>query len=389
MSDQYPFYTDHRDLSALPPHPDLDEGNGWFYSTEDPINEYSFEGPQMDIYSFSIWTYDMAGNISTTYNTDITSTNYVISDLGNDNVVDFGADLGALGSSYDESEGDDYFNEYCDYGPLVSDVPKPNGYVGFDELVIAVGNYAIHGDWLTKGNRVFPDPQNKISPKAGEIIVATEIPERMVIGQEYTISITCDNPSAVAAYHMIFDYDNDKVEVVDITAGEMFNTEERTFFYKKAEGKELMLDGAIFGGEAQFVDNEIAEIKFRARADIAQFNIDDVVLDFRTVSGEEINSSFEVTRTIDRIIPTEFALMQNCPNPFNPTTSIQMALPVASDWTLDIYNIVGQKVAGFSGYAEAGIHSVIWDATGQASGIYFYRISVGDFTATKKMVLVK
>ena len=92
-------------------------------------------------------------------------------------------------------------------------------------------------------------------------------------------------------------------------------------------------------------------------------------------------------------LPTEFALNQNYPNPFNPSTSISFALPTASNYTLTIYNVAGQKVADFAGNAEAGIVNVEWDASNQASGVYFYRVVAdskdGQFKATKKMVLLK
>ncbi len=87
-------------------------------------------------------------------------------------------------------------------------------------------------------------------------------------------------------------------------------------------------------------------------------------------------------------LPDGFEL-KNYPNPFNPVTTIEMNLPQASTWNISIYNITGQKVAEFSGYSESGITSVNWDAKGNASGIYFYKATAGNFSATKKMVLLK
>jgi hypothetical protein len=92
-------------------------------------------------------------------------------------------------------------------------------------------------------------------------------------------------------------------------------------------------------------------------------------------------------------LPTVFALNQNYPNPFNPATNISFDLPTAGNYTLSIYNVAGQKVADFAGNAEAGIVTVEWKATDQASGVYFYRVvaetSDGLFKDTKKMVLLK
>ena len=89
------------------------------------------------------------------------------------------------------------------------------------------------------------------------------------------------------------------------------------------------------------------------------------------------------------LIPSDFALHQNYPNPFNPTTTIGFALPTASNYTLTIYNVSGQEVERFAGAHEAGIVEIEWDAENLASGIYFYKLTAGSFTATKKMVMLK
>ncbi|MFC1476207.1 T9SS type A sorting domain-containing protein [Candidatus Zixiibacteriota bacterium] len=87
--------------------------------------------------------------------------------------------------------------------------------------------------------------------------------------------------------------------------------------------------------------------------------------------------------------PNGFTLWQNYPNPFNATTQIRFALPTASEWRVGIYNIIGQKVEEFSGHAAAGRVAVEWDAGNAPSGMYFYRLTAGDFTNTRKMVLMK
>lgn len=92
----------------------------------------------------------------------------------------------------------------------------------------------------------------------------------------------------------------------------------------------------------------------------------------------------------EEFIPTEFALHQNYPNPFNPVTTIQYDIPEAGEIRLDVYNILGEKVATLvQGRQEIGRYTVRWDAAGMASGMYFYRISSPKFTATKKLVLMK
>lgn len=88
-------------------------------------------------------------------------------------------------------------------------------------------------------------------------------------------------------------------------------------------------------------------------------------------------------------VPDQFALNQNYPNPFNPSTVISLDLPVPSNYRMDIYNVLGQVVKTFEGYGEAGKVEVTWDASNNSSGVYFYRVTAGDFTATRKMMLLK
>ncbi len=89
-------------------------------------------------------------------------------------------------------------------------------------------------------------------------------------------------------------------------------------------------------------------------------------------------------------LPTEFALHQNFPNPFNPTTTLSFDLVRPETVKLSVYNIMGQEVAQLVNRPmQAGTHSVTFDASQLASGMYFYRIEAGAFTDMKRMVLVK
>ena len=92
----------------------------------------------------------------------------------------------------------------------------------------------------------------------------------------------------------------------------------------------------------------------------------------------------------DVISARSFTLNQNYPNPFNPETRIEFSLDTKSEVILTIFNILGQEVATLVDEVKAaGSHSVIWNASDVASGIYFYKLTAGDLTLTKKMVLLK
>jgi len=88
--------------------------------------------------------------------------------------------------------------------------------------------------------------------------------------------------------------------------------------------------------------------------------------------------------------PDAYALLQNHPNPFNPSTQIQFALPNASHVKLEVYNALGERIATLVDETRpAGYHVEQFDATGLASGIYLYRLQAGDFIDTKKLLLLK
>jgi photosystem II stability/assembly factor-like uncharacterized protein len=89
-------------------------------------------------------------------------------------------------------------------------------------------------------------------------------------------------------------------------------------------------------------------------------------------------------------IPDNYSLEQNYPNPFNPSTKISFSLPQAENVKLKVFDMLGKEVATLvNGKLNAGIHQLTWDASGFASGVYFYKIDAGSFNTVKKMMLVK
>ncbi|MFZ1683076.1 MAG: S8 family serine peptidase [Candidatus Zixiibacteriota bacterium] len=88
-------------------------------------------------------------------------------------------------------------------------------------------------------------------------------------------------------------------------------------------------------------------------------------------------------------LPKRFALYQNYPNPFNPSTVIAFDLPRASDYTLEIFDLLGRSVHQAQGRGSAGRVQVTWDGSRAGSGIYLYRVTAGNFSASRKMVLIK
>jgi hypothetical protein len=96
---------------------------------------------------------------------------------------------------------------------------------------------------------------------------------------------------------------------------------------------------------------------------------------------------------IDRIddgYPTQFQLKQNYPNPFNPSTQIKFQISNSNFVTLEIYDLLGHRVATLvNEKLNAGIHTLEWTATGNSSGVYLYRLQAGNYSQTKKLILLK
>ncbi|UCE17358.1 MAG: S8 family serine peptidase [Gemmatimonadota bacterium] len=109
------------------------------------------------------------------------------------------------------------------------------------------------------------------------------------------------------------------------------------------------------------------------------------------LSAEEYSRIISLVKG-ERPIPAEYSLVQNYPNPFNPVTTIAYALPEAARVKVEVFNLLGQKIAVLvEADQRAGTHSVRWDASDMANGVYFYRLSVNDgfWTKTIRMVLMK
>ena len=93
---------------------------------------------------------------------------------------------------------------------------------------------------------------------------------------------------------------------------------------------------------------------------------------------------------VDEDAPAAFAVAQNSPNPFNPSTTISFTIADAGNVAIDVFNVAGQKVDTIaSEFMSAGSHSVTWDASGFSAGVYFYTVKSGDFSKTMKMTLLK
>ena len=112
-----------------------------------------------------------------------------------------------------------------------------------------------------------------------------------------------------------------------------------------------------------------------------RLNVYNSILLIQGITGTENNSG---------IIPKDYRLYQNYPNPFNPSTLIKYSVPEKSFVSLSIYDALGREVADLvNKELNPGNYDVIWNAGDYPSGLYFYKLSAGSYSETKKMILVK
>lgn len=165
---------------------------------------------------------------------------------------------------------------------------------------------------------------------------------------------------------------------------------ENTFKMKIWEGDlsdeedEWLLEGADESDSAR-VTGTFTQFALLSPLDASstdQIEIDDITV---RSTGNTVGVENEITT-----LPNKYELMANYPNPFNPTTNIQFALPTTSNVKLTVVNALGQVVSELvNGQLSAGVHNVVWNAVNMTSGIYFYRVEANDFVQTRKMLLLK
>ena len=138
-------------------------------------------------------------------------------------------------------------------------------------------------------------------------------------------------------------------------------------------GKTILRVGNKIGALTGIVYYSFNQYKFVPRTDSDFVNV--------TLTGVAMSQ---------QSLPQRYTVSQNFPNPFNPSTTIQFALPRSGHVTLKVYNLLGQEVSTLvDDVREAGNYTVRFDASRLASGVYFYRLQSGSFSVVKKMALLK
>ena len=165
-------------------------------------------------------------------------------------------------------------------------------------------------------------------------------------------------------------------------------------FADENHGIAIGYEGSIFatsdGGETWFTEQSSTNLPFTNISMITSGNSSEywIAGDGWNILHKKIilvNVKSEETR-----FPQSFSLSQNYPNPFNPTTTISYQLPITNHVALKVYDVLGREVAVLvNEMKNAGTYSVQWNASQFSSGVYILTMSAGNFTATKKILLMR
>jgi len=299
--------------------------------------------------------------------------------------IDATGDLNLNGLAYEIGDAVLYSN-YLIYGSSVLD---PDYY----EAQIAASDVNRDGSPLTVADLVYlirvitgdamAIPEGMGGPKVAATVGTVDVTSAQAGTR---VSVSASSESRIGAGLFVFKYDN--TEISSVTA--VGRASDMSVMYDANDGElRVLLLPQI--GDDQIGRQAVADGKGEILniATTGEGRVELVSVEAATFMGGALEANVSA-----KVLPTAYALYQNYPNPFNPSTSLAMDLPTASQYTLSIYNIAGQVVKSFSGAAEAGTLTITWDGTNNAgskvaSGVYFYRFETSDFSAVRKMVLMK
>ncbi|MBL0176631.1 MAG: T9SS type A sorting domain-containing protein [Ignavibacteria bacterium] len=208
-------------------------------------------------------------------------------------------------------------------------------------------------------------------------------------GNELAVTVQLENNGmSVKGASLVLSYNPEVLRIKDVTSGTLFGEPGVTSFFAHMEqNSSVRVDAAMLGaGRTVSHSGDLATVRFEVLRD------GDPGLVFGTArlrDGENRNIVARLKSTSANA-PQGFALSQNFPNPFTPMTTIAYQVAENTTVTIDVYNALGAKVATIAnGPHDAGSYQAQLDASGLPSGLYYYTMRAGSFTATRSMTIAK
>lgn len=311
---------------------------------------------------------------------------YIVA-LDGDMTVGFD-DFVAFAAAFDTRDGDEAWNIQADL--------NDDGTVDFADFILFVGSYGKTAQGPSTKPVILPPGVNEnaeFSLRLGS--------ERVVVGQNVFVDVSLANVQDLMGYGFVLNYDADKFEFVEAAPADQdllksTGGETPLFSSLANEAGQVSIANAVVNASEVSGGGDIVRLTFRVLQEFAE-NARFEIAEGLVFDPQQLSNPAVVAGVLDvQTTPTEFALLQNFPNPFNPETTIGYELAESADVTLQIYNVVGQVVRTLIAAEPqaAGRYQMRWDGMDDrgvsvSSGVYFYRISAGEFQTVRKLMLLK
>jgi hypothetical protein len=352
-----------------------------------------------DIYYYSLFAYDCAGNYSTLGVTaQDRSTSYFLADMepaatGN-GLVNF-QDLGDFSITFGEAQGGGGWNAEGDFGPTDDfsrfGIPLPDDVVDFEDLMVLAMNYGNTSPALA------PEIWAVAPAEALGDLVSFRLEPISSDGETVTLAVVVENQATILkGFAVTVDFGLNGV-LQAATPSRNISRDSGVFYgiIKGDMGLITLCVAALGVDQPLALSGEVARLEVRSGSStVPQVRLQKI--DLRDVNNRREEIDVQDVPTELPNVPKTTALMQNNPNPFNPTTTIAYHVATAGHVTIAIYDVSGRRVRSLvNEYKEAGQYTAVWDArdsnaTPVHTGIYFYRMSAPGFASpAKKMLLLK
>ncbi len=292
--------------------------------------------------------------------------------------------LGAI-AKVDADFDDDQRVDFNDFFMFADAFGRPD----FDPVFDLDGNGAVEfGDFF-----LFADHFGQSAGKAIAEDHLVSVPGALVLsgkrsGDEFSLELHSQEMQP-QAFQAVIRYDADRFKLLP---NDLFHEEENLLMMFPVDGEVHILGGQT-GGRA-YPSSMLAQLRFMPISATSSGNFFVETATVRFIDGT-IGQPERLGAQRVQVLPAEFSLEPNFPNPFNPTTSIRYNVEEDAGVTLEVFNSVGQRIRTLvDGAHRPGSYAVEWDGLDQhrtavAAGLYFYRLRAGDQVQTRKMILAK
>ncbi len=263
-----------------------------------------------------------------------------------------------------------------------------SGSITFDDFFVFIDNFGSTAPRKSWALNAHEDTEARVSLSA--------VGQGSSSGRTAVVRVRIDNAEQVHAFGLVVEYNPTKMEFLKASEGpghflEMNGSQAELFTVLYRDRGLVVVGNALTSGTAVSGHGTLAELHFRLIAHRGA-----LVTVTETYLRNEGNSRKVSNQASTTVVPRTFALEANFPNPFNPSTTIEYALPISAPVRLYVYDVLGQRIRTLvSGSSQVpGYYRINWDGRDDArravaSGLYFYRIEAGSFSQVRKMTLLK